>query len=229
MFSPMLRNKRSSRFRVCLFDCIYHSIVHIVYPRWAYQWNTIKNTFTRFYWINSGRKLMKWSRVLTSFWYSFIKRHSFHAGNIAFIISRQLRERLCRRYASVSSSISSLKRETKIMFVFIILFTVLAELPQGLFFNLKTNNQHLTDSIRLNGRRTTTNMVLISPKQIQLHKIFKISFCILWLVNKRTTVCISKMNCSFSLFFYEPFYSLNYFVEIYIVHVFITAINKTFI
>jgi hypothetical protein len=50
------------------------------------------------------------------------------------------------------------------MFVFIILFTVLAELPQGLFFNLKTNNQHLTDSIRLKERRTTTNIVLISPE-----------------------------------------------------------------
>lgn len=48
--------------------------------------------------------------------------------------ARQLRERL-RRYSAVSST-SSLKRElrTTTMLVFITLFTVLVEFPQGLFF-----------------------------------------------------------------------------------------------
>ncbi len=29
----------------------------IIYPKWAYQWINIKNTFTEFYSIKSGRKL----------------------------------------------------------------------------------------------------------------------------------------------------------------------------
>ena len=50
--------------------------------------------------------------------------------------ARQLRERFRRRYSSVSSSTSKLKRElrTTTMLVFITLFTVLVEFPQGLFF-----------------------------------------------------------------------------------------------
>lgn len=48
--------------------------------------------------------------------------------------ARQLRERLRRRYSGVSSSSSRLKRElrTTTMLVFITLFTVLVEFPQGL-------------------------------------------------------------------------------------------------
>ncbi|CAF1086583.1 unnamed protein product [Adineta steineri] len=49
--------------------------------------------------------------------------------------ARRLHERLSRRYPSVSSSSSRLKRElrTTTMLVFITLFTVLVEFPQGLF------------------------------------------------------------------------------------------------
>jgi 3'-5' exoribonuclease 1 len=34
-------------------------IAKIIYPKWAYQWINIKNTFTEFYSIKSGRKLKK--------------------------------------------------------------------------------------------------------------------------------------------------------------------------
>jgi 3'-5' exoribonuclease 1 len=36
-------------------------IAHIIYPTWAKQWINIKHTFTEFYSIESGRKLMKLS------------------------------------------------------------------------------------------------------------------------------------------------------------------------
>ncbi len=51
-------NSRSDFNKYLHMQC---EIAQIVYPKWAYQWINIKNTFTEFYWIESGRKLMKLS------------------------------------------------------------------------------------------------------------------------------------------------------------------------
>jgi hypothetical protein len=68
----LLIGKRSGRSGVHLFDFslslnsptdfnkylhMQCEISHIIYPKWVYQWTNIKVTFTRFYSIESGRKL----------------------------------------------------------------------------------------------------------------------------------------------------------------------------
>jgi thyrotropin-releasing hormone receptor len=94
------------------------------------------------YWVSpaTGKRIEKISSGIMAVCFKILPVIILIIFSVLLIINihhaRQLRERLRRRYSSVSSSTSSLKRElrTTTMLVLITLFTVLVELPQGLFF-----------------------------------------------------------------------------------------------
>lgn len=101
-----------------------------------------ENSTETVYWLSSatGGRLEKISFGILAICLKILPVFILIIFSVLLIINihhaRRLRERLRRRYSSVSSSTSSLKRElrTTTMLVFITLFTVLVELPQGLFF-----------------------------------------------------------------------------------------------
>ena len=105
-----------------------------------------KNSTETVYWFSSttGDKLEKISFVISAFFFKILPVVILIVFSVLLILNihqaRRLRERLRRRYSSISST-SKLKREarTTTMLVLITLFTVLVELPQGLFFHCQCN------------------------------------------------------------------------------------------
>jgi len=102
-----------------------------------------ENSTETVYWFSTatGGRLEKVSLVILALCFKIVPVFILIVFSVLLILNihhaRQLRERLRRRYSTVSSSSSSrLKRElrTTTMLVFITLFTVLVEFPQGLFF-----------------------------------------------------------------------------------------------
>jgi thyrotropin-releasing hormone receptor len=101
-----------------------------------------KNSTETVYWFSTvtGGRLEKVSLVILALCFKILPVFILIVFSVLLILNihhaRQLRERLRRRYSSVSSSSSRLKRElrTTTMLVLITLFTVLVEFPQGLFF-----------------------------------------------------------------------------------------------
>ncbi len=101
-----------------------------------------KNSTETVYWVSSatGERLEKISFGILALCFKILPVLILIIFSVLLILNihhaRQIRERLRRRYSSVSSSTSSFKRElrTTTMLVFITLFTVFVELPQGLFF-----------------------------------------------------------------------------------------------
>ena len=101
-----------------------------------------ENSSEMVYWFSTatGGRLESISFVIIALCFKIVPVLILILFSILFISTirhaRNLRERLRRRYSTVSSSSSKLKRElrTTTMLVFITLFTVLVELPQGLFF-----------------------------------------------------------------------------------------------
>ena len=110
---------------------------HSFYPD-RYAWNSSETV----YWVSStrGDRLEKVSFALLAICFKLLPVGILIVFSVLLIIeirhARQFRERLRCRYSSISCSSVQLKREvrTTTMLVFITLFTVLVELPQGLFF-----------------------------------------------------------------------------------------------
>jgi hypothetical protein len=101
-----------------------------------------ENSSETVYWVSvaTGGRLEKISFGILAVCFKILPVFILIVFSILLIFNihhaRKLRESLRRRYSSVSSSSSRLKRElrTTTMLVFITLFTVLVEFPQGLFF-----------------------------------------------------------------------------------------------
>jgi hypothetical protein len=110
---------------------------HLYYPE-RYPSNSSEIV----YWVSSttGGLLEKLSFYLLAICFKMLPVAILIVFSVLLIIeirhARQFRERLRCRYSSISSSTVHLKREvrTTTMLVFITLFTVLVEFPQGLFF-----------------------------------------------------------------------------------------------
>lgn len=110
---------------------------HLYFPQ-LYTENSTETV----YWVSTatGERLEKLSFAILAVCFKILPVFILIVFSILLIFNihhaRQLRERFRRRYSSVSSSTSKLKRElrTTTMLVFITLFTVLVEFPQGLFF-----------------------------------------------------------------------------------------------
>jgi len=102
------------------------------------------------YWVSSatGGRLERISFVILALCFKILPVFILIVFSILLIFNihhaRQLRERFRRRYSSVSSSSSKLKRElrTTTMLVLITLFTVLVEFPQGLFLIASIIDKH---------------------------------------------------------------------------------------
>jgi hypothetical protein len=100
-----------------------------------------ENSTETVYWVSSatGGRLEMISFFIMALCFKILPVFILIVFSILLIFNihhaRQLREGFRRRYSSVSSSSSKLKRElrTTTMLVFITLFTVLVEFPQGLF------------------------------------------------------------------------------------------------